>query len=110
MIGNTNMKKNTNLGRIDGDTYYKTLQSDDIVMLENGRMTLPYKVIQALIHSEVKTVVFLDSRRLEKWEIDAYSVYSTMQPDKKHTYVFPLHSAKRLSVVTGKEINHETTM
>jgi len=61
------MKKKINKGKIIGDTYYKNVEFSKAVLWKDRQISIPKEVRDNIRAGGVKTIVFSDEKKNERW-------------------------------------------
>lgn len=90
--------KKVNLGRIDEGVYTKTINSNKAVLWKSRQLSLPPRVINAITTQDVKKMIFLDVKNLERWIFNTKDVLANMelkQVGQEEQYYFSIDLAVR---------------
>ena len=99
-------KKKVNLGKIENGVYKKTINSSKAVLWKDRQLSLPPKVINAVTTQDVKKMIFLDVKRMERWIFNTKDVLANMElkeVGQEPQYYFSIDLAKRDPIKESKD-------
>ena len=94
----TKRKKKVNTGRIEGEVYYKTINASKAVLWKDRQLSLPPEVINSIVTQQVKKMIFMEVKNMERWIFNTKDVLANMklkEVGQEKQYYFSIDLAKR---------------